>query len=226
VENRRGRYSLEELKLLKRGAESQIYETYFLGIHAIVKKRISKAYRDPKLDRKINLERTIMEAKLMYNALKLGINVPAILYIDKDNFSIIMEFIEGITVKEVLWKNLYDPKKIGEMIGEIALRLHSSQIAHGDLTTNNLILKENKLFLIDFGLSKRTNDVEDFATDVHVFLRSLESVHPDKKDEVFDGFKLTYSKFKLYEKVMETLKDIRMRGRYVEERRSKSSNRE
>ncbi|BDC19180.1 Kae1-associated kinase Bud32 [Acidianus sp. HS-5] len=217
---------MEELKLIKRGAESQIYETYFLGIHAIVKNRISKAYRDPKLDREINSERTIMEAKLMYTALKSGINVPAILYIDKENFSIIMEFIEGNTVKEVLWKNLYDTRKIGEMIGEIALKLHKAQIAHGDLTTNNLILKGEDLFLIDFGLSKRTNDIEDFATDVHVFLRSLESAHPDKKDEVFEGFKYTYSKFDLYGKVMETMRDIRMRGRYIEERRSKSSDRE
>lgn len=218
---------MEELKLIKRGAESYIYETYFLGIHAIVKRRIPKSYRHPELDKKINSERTLLEAKLIYAALEAGINAPAILFIDKDNYTIIMEYIEGETVKDILLTNKeIDAEKIGKVIGNIAGKLHKVKIAHGDLTTNNLIMKKDtgEIFIIDFGLAKRSNDIEDYATDVHVFLRSLESVHPDKKDIVFKGFLEGYKEVvEFADEVMKTVKDIRMRGRYVEERRKNKS---
>jgi len=71
---------LEKLRLIKRGAESNIYEGYFLGIRAIFKQRIKKSYRNPELDHKINYERTILEAKIIYTALKNDMNVPAVLF--------------------------------------------------------------------------------------------------------------------------------------------------
>lgn len=38
-------------------------------------------------------------------------------------------------------------------MGFLIFRLHQQGIIHGDLTTSNMILKDNKLYLIDFGLS-------------------------------------------------------------------------
>lgn len=217
---------MEKLKILKRGSESIIYEGYFLGIHSIFKKRVSKSYRDSKLDYKINSERTISESRIMYDALKSGVNVPAILFINIDNFTIIMEYIEGIVIKDLIYNdsiNLYD---IGYKIGVLTGKLHKASITHGDLTTNNLIMSpKNDIFIIDFGLAKRSNDIEDLATDIHVFLRSLESIHPDKKDIIFDGFRDGYSQIiENYIDVLKTVNDIRMRGRYVEERRNKGNN--
>ncbi|AWR97151.1 Kae1-associated kinase Bud32 [Acidianus sulfidivorans JP7] len=219
---------MEELKLIKRGAESLIYETYFLGIHAILKKRIPKSYRHPILDKKINSERTLLEAKLIYSALEAGVNAPAVLLVNKDEYSIIMEYIDGITVRDYLFLNnkQINCEKLGEEIGIIVGKIHKARIAHGDLTTNNLIIKHqtNEIFIIDFGLAKRSEDIEDYATDVHVFLRSLESIHPDKKETLFNGFLKGYSQIVDFsDLVMKTLKDIRMRGRYVEERRNKNS---
>lgn len=219
---------MEIIKELKRGAESIIYEGYFAGIHAIFKKRITKSYRDKELDHKINSERTRLEAKLIYSALKNGVNVPAILMVDPYEYLIVMEFIEGKTVKDIIGNNCcnVDLRKLGENIGEMAGKLHRAGISHGDFTTNNLISldSEKTIFLIDFGLAKRSDDIEDFATDIHVFLRSLESVHYNYKDTIFRGFEEGYSKFMDFEKIMRTVKEIRMRGRYVEERRNKRSN--
>jgi TP53 regulating kinase-like protein len=218
---------LEKLKILKRGSESLIYEGYFLGIHSIFKKRISKSYRNSKLDYKINSERTVSESRIIFDALNSGVNAPAILFVDTTNFTIIMEYIEGTVVKDLLYKNntvnLHD---IGYKIGILTGKLHNANITHGDLTTNNLIMnKNNDIFIIDFGLAKRSNDIEDFATDIHVFLRSLESVHSDKKDIIFSGFTDGYSKIvKNYLDILKTVDDIRMRGRYVEERRNKGNN--
>lgn len=220
---------MEKLKLLKRGAESNIYEGYFLGIHAIFKQRIRKSYRNPEIDHKINYERTILEAKLIYTALKNNINAPAVLYINPENYLLVLEYIEGYVLKDIINDlDLESLKKLGKEIGKIAGKLHSIGIAHGDLTTNNLIKNPitNEIFLIDFGLAKRSDDAEDFATDIHVFLRSLESVHPDYKDIIYESFLKGYEEImgSKTSQIVNIVKDIRMRGRYVEERRKNKFN--
>ncbi|ACP48242.1 Mn2+-dependent serine/threonine protein kinase [Sulfolobus islandicus Y.N.15.51] len=232
MESRRGRYSLEKLRLIKRGAESNIYEGYFLGIRAIFKQRIKKSYRNPELDHKINYERTILEAKIIYTALKNDMNVPAVLFIDPNNYLLVIEYIEGEIVKDLInTNNSVQPlSKIGERIGELTGKLHSIGIAHGDLTTNNLILSSinNDIFIIDFGLSRRTQDEEDLATDFHIFLRSLESIHSDFKDIIYNSFVEGYRTIMggKTDEILELVKDIRMRGRYVEERRKNRSGNE
>lgn len=214
---------MEILRVITRGAEAVIYEGYFLGIHAIFKKRIQKNYRDPNLDRIINSNRTILEAKLIYTALKNGINVPAVLYVDKNEYLIVMEYIEGEVLRESLKRNpkSLDLRQIGESIGMIAGKLHSIGITHGDFTTNNLILaNDGELFLIDFGLAKRSDKIEDMATDVHVFLRSLESVHYEIKDILFDSFVKGYSAVNSrINEILKKVREIRLRGRYVSERK-------
>ena len=212
---------MEILREIKRGAESVIYEGYFAGIHSIFKKRLSKSYRDPIVDKEINSSRTKLEARLMFNALENGVNVPALLFVDPQNYLIVMEYIEGDLVKDLIPSlNAEKLRELGEEIGEILGKLHKAEIAHGDPTTSNLILSD-ELFIIDFGLSKKTNDIEDFATDVHVFLRSLESIHSKFEEPIVEGFKIGYGRYLDVNSVFEKVKEIRMRGRYVEERRKK-----
>ncbi|QKQ99790.1 Kae1-associated kinase Bud32 [Metallosphaera tengchongensis] len=223
MEGGRGRNTLEKLTLLKRGSESLIYRGMFLGIESIFKIRVNKKYRNVELDKKINSERTINEAKLMYSALSVGVNTPAILYVDPDNFEIIMEFLRGPTMKEVLrqYEDLTIFRNVGSMVGT----MHNHGIVHGDLTTNNMILHNNQVFLIDFGLAKRSTEIEDLGTDVHVFLRSIESIHPELRDKIFSYFMEGYHNITgLGEEIEEKVNEIRMRGRYVDERRNKNRN--
>ena len=222
MEGRPGGDWLEIKREIKRGAEAVIYEGIIKGFKVVVKKRLTKPYRHPELDRRINEERTKSEARLMYQALKAGVNVPGIFLVLPHEYTIIMEFVEGTLVKDLERLD----RELGIKIGEAAGKLHASGITHGDLTTGNMILNPTgELFLIDFGLAKRTDDIEDQATDVHVFMRSLESVHPQFKEVVMEGFMEGYSRYvKDYEEVLRKVKEIRMRGRYVEERRAKGSN--
>jgi TP53 regulating kinase-like protein len=211
---------MEILRLLAKGAESEVYEGYFLGIHSVFKIRKVKKYRDPSLDKIINGERTLMEARLMYSALRNGINVPAIIYVDKEKFMIVMEFIKGKLLREIL-NNLSNLSNVAEVIGGMIGRLHSLGITHGDFTTSNLIVStKNEIFLIDFGLAKRSDKIEDMAVDIHVFLRSLESVHYEVKDLVFKslikGYKNVNDKI---DQILDKVREIRMRGRYVKERK-------
>jgi len=199
--------------------ESLIYLGEFLGIKSVFKVRVSKGYRNPKLDAQINASRTISEAKLMYSALKAGVNTPALLMVSPETFTIVMEYIEGTMLKDASHRTT-----LFRDAGVIAGRLHLNGIIHGDLTTNNIIVKDGELFLIDFGLAKRSVDVEDMATDVHVFLRSIESVHPDVKDKAFSEFMEGYdSVTRRGQDILKKVNEIRMRGRYVEERRTKGS---
>ncbi|BBG24218.1 Kae1-associated kinase Bud32 [Sulfuracidifex tepidarius] len=205
---------MEKLKVLKRGAESIIYEGYFLGYRAIFKERRSKPYRDPSLDKKINTERTMMEAHFIYNALKIGVNTPAIFYIDKESNTLVLEYIDGVTVRETDCKD-----EVTRKMGEYIALLHMHGIAHGDVNPNNFIVNEKgELFLIDFGLAKRTDDIEDFGTDIEVFYRSLETMKPDVRDKLISTFMEGYSDVAGKERafsVLDAARRIRSRGRYV-----------
>jgi TP53 regulating kinase-like protein len=220
VEDRPSGDWLEIVREIKRGAEAIIYEGRLKDLRVVIKRRVRKPYRHPQLDHAINSERTAKEARLMYLALKAGVNVPAVILALPPEYTLVMEYVEGTLLRD----SLKPDRKLGEMIGEMVGKLHRGGIAHGDLTTANMILTpQNELFLIDFGLAKRSDDLEDHATDVHLFMRALESAHPEAKDVVMQGFVDGYSIYVSdYRDVMEKVKEIRMRGRYVEERRKGS----
>lgn len=102
--------------------------------------------------------------------------------VDKDNYKITMEFIDGEVLKNIFYKSDQDVvaiDRISRLIGSYLARMHDANIIHGDLTTSNMILRENEdLVLIDFGLSFYSNSVEDKAVDLYVLERCFSSSHP------------------------------------------------
>ena len=111
----------------------------------IVKKnRIAKNYRIKTIDEKLRKQRTRSEASLIRAARRAGINVPAIT--DENGFEISMEFVAGSKVKGVFDK---DHEKLAEKIASTVARMHENNIIHGDLTTSNMILKDNEIYFID-----------------------------------------------------------------------------
>ena len=64
------------------------------------------------------------------------------------------------------------------MLGKIVAKLHLNNIIHGDLTTSNFIITpENRLVVIDFGLSFYSERLEDKAADIGLFKEILNSVY-------------------------------------------------
>ena len=114
--------------------------------------------------------------------------------------------MDGEKVRDVLDENW----KLGEKIGEQIYKLHSRKIVHGDLTTSNMILKNNKIYLIDFGLGMITDRAEDMAVDLHLFKECLISRHNSVWQKVWRGFLKSYKN----EKVLKHLKKVEARGRY------------
>ncbi len=200
------------LNLVAKGAEANLY----LEGNRLVKHRIEKAYRIRELDIKLRKSRTQREAKLLENARRAGISTPRVYEINLVEKKIVMEFIEGSLVKDLIPSSDDDSVRgIAEKIGSAIAKLHSSGIVHNDLTTSNMILKGDILFLIDFGLGLTSNRVEDKAMDLVVFRKSLKASHTGKFKLIWDSLLEGYRKFGGFERVMERIKVIEKRGRYT-----------
>jgi len=207
------------------GAESNLYIGSYLGIKAVVKERIKKPYMNPKLAEKLIRSRTITEARILWEANAIGVRAPLPLKIDPDNGIIIMSFIEGNLLRDLIYERGFDStiERIVEELGGMVAKLHNAHIVHGDLTTSNVIFQREsgKVVLIDFGLSFHSKRSEDKAMDLRVFERAVESTHPEHKENVLLSFFNAYFReVRETELIWSSLEEIRLRGRYIKERQS------
>jgi len=210
--------------LIKKGAEASLYVADWHGRKVVMKKRLPKKYRPSMLDEQIKTYRTHHEPQLMHEAKKAGVPTPTIFLVNTKNATIIMEFIEGKQVKQLLGEAAKDQRqrlclKIGELIG----RLHEYGIIHGDLTTSNMIVDfEGKIFFVDFGLGEKSKELEARGVDLHLMKRALQSTHFRFAEECFDTVIRGYSKVfdvEAVKSILEKIKEIERRGRYVAERK-------
>ncbi|MFB0544787.1 MAG: lipopolysaccharide core heptose(II) kinase RfaY, partial [Asgard group archaeon] len=103
---------------------------------------------------------------------KCGVSTPTIYEIDMKKTTIVMEYIEGDRVKELLNNELNEDKKvICRKIGESLGKLHKNGIIHGDPTTSNFIYTHGKVFFVDFGLGVFSDSLEDASVDLHLLKR-------------------------------------------------------
>lgn len=196
------------MTIISQGAEA-ILEREGNFLH---KKRILKSYRIENIDSTLRRSRTKKEEKVLKQARELGIPVPKV-YPSRDKFVIIMDYIESVRLRDKI-----EEKSAGivelKIVGEWIAKLHDAFIVHGDLTTSNILMtSENKLFLIDFGLSYTTKRIEDFAVDIHLLEQALESTHYKTKEELFNSFLEGYKQSQNYDEVLTRLNVVRSRGR-------------
>ena len=203
----------------KRGAEAVVTEGMNVyGMPIITKERVSKRYRVPPLDEHLISERTKTEARLLSEARRSGVRTPVLS--DITDTMIEMEQISGPVLKEALCEShLFEA---GKVIG----RLHSAGIAHGDLTTCNMIVEREStgnddttsspsIALIDFGLSHMTTELEPRGVDLHVLFQILTSTsadHEQLKKAFCAGYSITASDAGL---VIAREEEICERGRYL-----------
>ena len=197
-------------KIISRGAEAILY----LKDKHLVKERIKKNYRLNELDLKLRKYRTRSETKLLEKSASL-IDVPKVINFSDKDMKIVMEHIKGDLLKEII--NSLDNRKLKEILinvgTQIAL-LHDNDIIHGDLTTSNMILKDNKVYFIDFGLGFISNKIEDKAVDLHLLKQALQSKHYKICEKAFAYTLEGYKKCKTFNGVMSRLEKVEKRGRY------------
>jgi TP53 regulating kinase and related kinases len=126
-----------------------------------------------------------------------------------------MENIKGKKLSENLDKfSLNQQIKIISQIAKNISKLHEKDIIHGDLTTSNMILKNEKIYFIDFGLGYISRKYEDRAVDIHLFKQALEAKHPKNYETLLKEFLKSYNTSEESKKVLEKLKAVEKRGRY------------
>ncbi|MGY4884659.1 MAG: KEOPS complex kinase/ATPase Bud32 [Nanobdellota archaeon] len=200
------------IQLIQQGAEAKIFLNKEDNL--VIKDRISKSYRISELDSKIIKQRTKAETKLLIKANQI-INTP-LPENSKESNKILMPYIEG----EKLSVTLNDfpiekQRQILRKIGESIAKLHKIDIIHGDLTTSNMILKDENVFFVDFGLGYISKKIEDKAVDLHLLRQALEAKHFKHWKELFEEFKKSYSKdYKDSKQIFERMIAIERRGRY------------
>lgn len=167
----------EFFSLLSQGAEAHLYRGQFFGRPCVVKQRIPKVYRHPELDARLLKQRTTQEIRCLARLCGV-INVPRVYAAFPLNYSFVMEEIPGRSVKHALL-DAPNRKVIASKIGKILAAMHNANVIHGDLTTSNMLLHTEDLFLIDFGLAQVSKLAEDKAVDLYVLERSLGSVHSE-----------------------------------------------
>lgn len=191
--------------LIAKGAESNIVKSSYLGEKAVLKDRIVKNYRIPEIDNKIRRARCKLEARLLSDAKRAGVVTPVLYDVDLENKSILMEEIDGVMVKDIIDEDL------AFRIGENISRLHGADIIHGDITTSNIMLRDDQLVFIDFGLGRHSNLDEDKAVDLLVLKKSLQSIDYNLAVKYFDCVLRGYGN----ESIINTISDIESRGRYT-----------
>ncbi len=210
--------------LLKKGAEASLFLADWHGRRVVVKTRLPKKYRPAKLDTTIRSYRTVHEPQLMSEAKKAGVPTPTIFQIDVKHAEIVMEFVEGKQVKQLLGGFSADERgavcvNVGELIG----KLHRQGVIHGDLTTSNMILNtDGTIFLVDFGLGEKNTELEAKGVDLHLMKRALQSTHFQFAEECFHAVMKGYAAVVGEDETKDVLakvREIERRGRYVAERK-------
>ncbi len=125
-----------------------------------------------------------------------------------------LEYIVGDRLSEAL--NDYDFEKqvnVIKKLGEQVSKLHANDLIHGDLTTSNVLLSGEDVFIIDFGLGFVSKKIEDKAVDLHLLKQALEAKHFGNWEKLFESFLKGYY-FDDAEKIVERLEVVEKRGRY------------
>nr|GEV98928.1 TP53-regulating kinase [Tanacetum cinerariifolium] len=220
------------LVLIKQGAEARVFEIEAkgariegpvnLGEDSLVpphEERFSKKYRHPTLDAKLTLKRLNAEARCLTKARKVGVVTPVLYAVDTVSHSLTFEYVEGLSVKDHFLEfglkgvGLENTDEFALQIGNTIGKLHDGGVVHGDLTTSNMLWRDGKLVLIDFGLSFVSTLPEDKAVDLYVLERALLSMH-SSLGNVMEKVLAAYRKSsKQWCSTLNKLADVRQRGR-------------
>jgi N6-L-threonylcarbamoyladenine synthase/protein kinase Bud32 len=188
-------------------------EAAFAGAEAVIefegetvrKVRRPKTYRHPALDERLRRERTVQEARLTSEARRLGVPTPVIRDVDLANATIVFERVGDRDLRDALTEDRI------AAVGRHLARIHGAGFVHGDPTVRNVRVGDRTV-LIDFGLGYSTDDVEDYAMDLHVLEQSLAGT-ADRPGAYVSAAEDAYASAG-DSAVLERLREIEGRGRY------------
>lgn len=200
--------------LVGEGAEGQLFAVTWNGRKAVRKIRIRKTYRHPQLDSKLRSQRTRREAKALRTAFEAKVPCPELFEENQSACELLIERIEGELLARKLGKATKGvASQWLSQAGSALAKLHARGLVHGDFTTSNVMVDSSgTVQVIDFGLSSFSPSVEEQATDVLLFEKSLE----DAQARIGAGefFRAYAGENKNAPAVQARVELIRSRGRY------------
>jgi len=142
-------------KLIGEGAQSKVYEGFYLRNHCAIK--VLK-----NVDYKSFMSELVIMAHLCHPTIPHFYGV----VFDNKNISIITEFIVGETLNNKLPElNFSNKLNIIKDIGNVLEYMNVNHIIHRDLKPENIILdKKNKPYLIDYGIAKICSNKKNVMT--------------------------------------------------------------
>ncbi|PSQ13423.1 Kae1-associated kinase Bud32 [Halobacteriales archaeon QS_8_69_73] len=172
------------------------------------KRRLAKAYRREELGERLRRRRTRAEARLTSEARRLGVPTPVIRDVDPPEGRLTLEYVGAADLRDALT----EPRV--QAVGRHLARCHEGGFVHGDPTPRNVRVggSDDRVYLIDFGLGYYTDDVEDYAMDLHVFEGALGGTADDTA-ALLDAFEAAYHEAGEAQ-VVAQLREIEGRGRY------------
>ena len=205
-------------ELLALGAESKIVKVSRSDKEFVLKIRPQKPYLIPEIDQFLRSSRISRESKTLTLARTFGIPTPTIYSIDLKSYTIVMDFIEGSTLKEIANKvKRRELDHLCNAFGKLIALLHQGNVVHGDPTTSNVIVdNDSKLWLIDFGLADFNATVEMKGVDLHLIRRALETTHWEKEELMLEAIIEGYIDVigSDADAIVTRMNEIRERGRY------------
>ena len=172
----------------------------------VIKRRVPKTYRHPELDDRLRRERTVLEARLTSQARRVGVPTPVVRDVDPREATIAFGHVGDRELRAAL---AVEPVAA---VGRHLAAVHGAGFVHGDPTTRNVRLDDERTYLIDFGLGYHTDHVEDYAMDLHVFDQSLVGTAADP-GPLRQAFREAYRAVG-DEAVLARLREVEGRGRY------------
>lgn len=164
------------------GAEAVIRAVDWWGFPALLKARGVKKYRPKALDERLRRERTRTEARLLVEARRLGVRTPIIYDLDVERSQLVLEELPGPTLKAVLQDPGVPPAALAQAVrtfGEALGRLHAGRIAHGDLTSSNVLLPDGPtgpVAFLDLSMGSRNAGLEELGIDLHLVEEDLKAL--------------------------------------------------
>ena len=157
--------------LLGRGGMGEVYKAFDdrLGRWVAIKRLRGESSDDTSGDHR--RERFRREARTLAQLGHPGIVQIFDIVQDDDGDCIVMELIDGPTLRELRRDGPLDPSLVLEYGRQIASALeaaHAGGVVHRDLKTENvMVLPSGQVKVLDFGIARRTESPSDDATLVH-----------------------------------------------------------
>ncbi|MDG7008199.1 MAG: Kae1-associated serine/threonine protein kinase [Nitrososphaerota archaeon] len=205
-------------RLLYRGAEADVIRGDWQGLEAVYKVRKPLRYRLPVLDEEIRRQRTLHEAEMIHQAKGAGVAAPYLYDVDPPASTLVMEYVEGTRLKDVIASKAEGTDEVFREFGRNVGLLHRAGIMHGDLTTANVVRRGGSLVFVDFGLSIRTERLEDHAVDLRLIKETLLGAHPQVAAAAMEALNRGYAGVlgpARSRAVFRQLLSIERRGRYA-----------